>query len=125
MLWSHIIAFASLIVSTLSVLATVYVTWYKTVKTQNFEKEKIKLNLFSDFISYCTKKTAGVITTEDTIDFTNAYVKLMLVSDSETNVVLEKLYNTVSSDNKHESIKLLDEATQLMWSELKTFNKKR
>ena len=121
----QIITLVSVCISGLSVLTTALLVIYQINRGQAFEREKIKLEVYSLFISYCKKKAAGVSTSDDDFEFVKIHSKLCLITDHKLNKNTEKLYNSLLRNPRSaETIHLLDEETQQMWLRLKDFNRR-
>ena len=123
MSFNQIITLFSLVVSAISVISAFFTVVYQTAKGQRFEKEKTKLNIYSEFIAYCQKKAAGASTPEDDFELMKLHAKLCLITDHKLNAHTEDLYaNLFSNPHSIKTIQLLDEEMQQMWLRLKMFN---
>lgn len=120
-----IVSLASLGVAVISIIVTAIVTIYQTHSNQNMEKEKERLEIYSEFLTYCTKRNANSITIEETHNFVKIYTKAMLTTDYELNKITKELYFSVREHpQSNKTIQLLDLATCEMHKRLKIFNRK-
>lgn len=124
MTYELIISLASLGVAITSVIVSACVNIYQIHSNQNMEKEKERLEIYSEFLAYCTKKNANCANLDETHNFIKIYTKAMLTTDHELNELTKELYFSVlEHPQSNKTIQLLDLATCKMHERLEIFNR--
>lgn len=115
------ITFLAIVVSA---TVTIFQVVYQTHNKHDLEKEKERLEIYSEFLAYCTKKNANCISFDETNNFIKIYTKTMLTTDYELNKITEELYFSVlEHPQSDKTIQLLNLATCEMHKRLKIFNR--
>lgn len=120
----NVISICASIISIIAIVATVWGVRYQIAKAQKFECEKIKLEIFADFIAICGRRLHPDFDTTHMTRLYNLFAKLQLTSNKEICDLASKLFDIVSESNRNdeELTKCLTEIKYLMRKSLKTFN---
>ena len=82
-----------------TIITSVWVVHYQVRKTREFDKEKIELELFADFIAICGKKSFSNLSEADKTQLFRLICKLQMVTDEKICILLKELYELVSKEN--------------------------
>lgn len=119
-----ILAVGSLIVSIIAIIANTLIIKFQINETQQFEQEKITLDLFAEFLTLSIKRTQHPFTQNELLEYGKLNAKLALISDEELENNTFLLYESIiNSKNSEETLKLIRKEKLLMRNRLKSFRK--
>lgn len=72
-----ILSIISVSITGLSIVTTAVFAFYELFRGQAFEKEKTKLDIYSNFLAYCTIRNSQCMTLEEMHSFYHAYTKVL------------------------------------------------
>lgn len=124
-MFDKIIVLISLLISAISVISNVIIIRYQTKKTQDFETEKICLELFSDFLALCIKNSQQQLTSSESADFLRLNARLSLIADDKLINSTQELLNAIEKRQSSENLNLLiNREKNMLQKRLKIFNRR-
>ena len=119
----NIISICTALISVTAIIVSVLVVRYQTKQNQKFESEKIKLEIFSDFIALCGRRLHPDFNETHKTRLYKIFTELQLTSDDEICKAAEKLFKLVNANNRSEELaKQIAETKTLMYESLEVFN---
>lgn len=119
----NIISICTALISVTAIIVSALVVRYQTKQNQKFESEKIKLEIFSDFIALCGRLMLPYSDETHKTKLYKLFAELQLISDDEICEAANKLFNLVSDKNRSEELtKQIIETKKLMCKSLEIFN---
>ncbi len=120
----NIVSICASIISVIAIVISVWSVRYQIAKSQQFEREKIKLEIFADFIEICGRKLSPDFNETSKMKVYNLFTKLQLTANKEICDTASKLFDLVSSTNCNdkELIQCIIDIKDLMRKNLKMFN---
>ena len=118
-----IITIASLIVSITAIVANTLIVRFQINKTQQFDREKLSLDLFADYLALSIKRTLQPLYADETAEYERLNAKLALIADDDLREHTLLLYESITNEPHSENtLNIIQKERELMRERLSNFS---